>query len=305
MQRNTREVNTDPGSSFYLYRHLEKIHADFQHIIQKNRNSQVILIMNTPGSLEHFMIHSDPGLLHTIFIDLLTHLLMYTERGCIEFGYILQGKDQFHFFVRECTQTNGDPNIKAEKFYDGPMMEGLAGTIEMVQTLGGHIWGEYQNGRNVSWWFTFDVQPKHSRNFPFRELSDSRTHPDWSGRTILVVEDVYNNYLLMETLLAPTGIRLINVENGMKAVNYIKKNQDVDLVLMDLRLPVLDGYEASRRIKAHCPWLPIVAVSAYAVGEEIDRCLKAGCDSFLGKPVNTSELIRTITALFQKMPANG
>jgi len=299
-------VNKAPGNSFYLYRQLEMIHADFQNIILKNRNYNVILIMNTPGSLEHFMVHSDPEVFHEIFTDLLTNLLIHTEKGCIEFGYVLEGKDQFHFFVRECSgHSYFDQYRKVEKFYDGPVMEGLSATIELVNSLSGKIWVETREGTGPSWWFTFDVQPKHSRNFPFRELSDSSQHPDWSERTIIVVEDVYNNYLLLETILAPTGIRLINIENGMKAVNYVKKNQNIDLVLMDLRLPVLDGYEASRRIKAHCPWLPIVAVSAYAVGEEIDRCLKAGCDSFLGKPLNTSELIRTISALFQKIPAKS
>jgi CheY-like chemotaxis protein len=124
--------------------------------------------------------------------------------------------------------------------------------------------------------------------------------PDWSGKTILVVEDVYSSYLLLETLLGPTHVKLISVENGMKAINTVKKNKHIDMVLMDLRLPVLDGYEASRRIKTLCPWLPIVAISAYAVGEEIDRCLKAGCDSFLSKPINTSELIRTMSELFLK-----
>ena len=120
------------------------------------------------------------------------------------------------------------------------------------------------------------------------------------AKTILVVEDLYNNYLLLETLLAPTKVNLINVENGMKAVNTVKRNKNIDLVLMDLRLPVLDGYEASRRIKAHSPELPIVAVSAYAFGEEIDRCIKAGCETLLSKPLNTSELIRTVSGLLQK-----
>jgi two-component system sensor histidine kinase EvgS len=116
----------------------------------------------------------------------------------------------------------------------------------------------------------------------------------------LIVEDVYNNYLLLETILQPTKARVINVENGLKAVNTVKRNDSIDFVLMDLRLPVLDGFEATSRIKAFKPWLPIIAVSAYNMGEEHARCIQAGCDAFIRKPLNTTLLMETIKKLFQQ-----
>ena len=291
--------------SFYLYKHLEKIHSDFQKVIQQNKYHNVLLIMNTPGSLEHFMAHTDPEIFYEIFMNLLTKALMQTEKDCLEFGYILAGKDHFHFYVKDGVGTLPNNQYEPAEIFDfSPYLEGLARTTGMVDMLDGKLWVESLPGRGTAWWFTFDVQPSHSRNYPYKELSDSGSLPDWSGKTILIVEDVYNNYLLLETILNPTGVNLISVENGIKAVNTVKKNIDIDLVLMDLRLPVLDGYEASRRIKSHCPWLPVIAVSAYAVGEEIDRSIKAGCDSFLSKPINTSELIRTMSNLFLKIPSN-
>jgi CheY-like chemotaxis protein len=125
-------------------------------------------------------------------------------------------------------------------------------------------------------------------------------HPDWSDKTILIVEDVYNNFLLLETILQPTKARVINVENGLKAVNTVKRNEGIDFVLMDLRLPVLDGFEATSRIKAFKPWLPIIAVSAYNMGEEYARCIEAGCDAFIRKPLNTTLLMDTMKKLFQQ-----
>jgi len=95
---------------------------------------------------------------------------------------------------------------------------------------------------------------------------ETALHPDWSDKAILIVEDAYHNFLLLETILKPTKARVINVENGLKAVNTVKRNDSIDFVLMDLRLPVLDGFEATTRIKALKPWLPIIAVSAYNVG---------------------------------------
>ena len=291
--------------SFYLYKHLERIHADFQSVVQRNKYQNVLLIMNTPGSLENFMVHSDPGCFHEIFISLLTKALMQTEKGCLEFGYILAGKDHFHFYVKDgAGYLPQDQYGPSDTWETGPYLEGLSNILEKVELLGGKLWVESLPGKGTIWWFTFDVQPSHSRNYPYKELSDSAVSPDWSDKTVLVVEDIYNNYLLLETILGPTKVNLINVENGIKAVHTIMKNKEIDLVLMDLRLPVLDGYEASRRIKSFNPWLPIVAVSAYAMGEEIERCIKAGCNAFLSKPLNTSELLRTMADLFRKIPAD-
>lgn len=291
--------------SFYLYKNLEKIHSDFQKVIQKNMYNNVLLIMNTPGSLKNLMVHTDPDLFHEIFISLLTKALLQTEKGCLEFGYILSWKDQFHFYVKDgAGYLRRDQYEPPEDFETGPQMEGLEITADVVDMLEGKLWVELLPGRGTAWWFTLDLQPSYSRNYPYKELPDSGSLPDWTGKTIIIVEDTCNNNLLLETILRPTGVNLISVENGLKALNTVKKNKKIDLVLMDLSLPVLDGYEVSRRIKSYSPWLPVVAVSAFAVGKEIDRCINAGCDSFLGKPLNTSELIRTISELFIKFPSD-
>jgi CheY-like chemotaxis protein len=298
IQRSLTDIRE---KSFYLHRHLEKIHSDFQKVIQSNMYNNVLLIMNTPGSLKNFMVHTDPDVFQEIFISLLTRALLQTEKGCLEFGYILSWRDQFHFYVKDGAgyfrRDQYDPRVY---FESGPQLTGLETTVGLVEMLEGRLWVELLPGRGTAWWFTLDLQPSNSRNYPYKELPDSGSLPDWTGKTILVVEDTCNNYLLLETILRPTGVNLISVENGIKAVNTVKKNKNIDLVLMDLSLPVLDGYEASRRIKSFSPWIPVVAVSAFAVGKEIDRCISAGCDSFLGKPLNTSELIRTISELFIK-----
>ena len=84
-------------------------------------------------------------------------------------------------------------------------MDGLAKTAIMVEKLEGKLWVEKLPGRGNTWWFTFNVEPSHSRNYPFKELSDSGSLPDWSDKTILVVEDVSNNYLLPEPSQTHSG----------------------------------------------------------------------------------------------------
>ena len=99
----------------------------------------------------------------------------------------------------------------------------------------------------------------------------------------------------------PTGLRLIyNQPITLCKLNQKnwKRNDSIDFVLMDLRLPVLDGFEATSRIKGFKPWLPIIAVSAYNIGEEYARCMEAGCDAFIRKPLNTTLLMDTMKKLF-------
>jgi CheY-like chemotaxis protein len=88
--------------------------------------------------------------------------------------------------------------------------------------------------------------------------------------------------------------------NQLQAVNTVKLNVYIDFVLMDLRLPVLDGFEATNRIKAFKPWLPVIAVSAYYIGEEHVRCMEAGCDGLIRKPLNITLLMDTLKKLFQR-----
>jgi CheY-like chemotaxis protein len=137
------------------------------------------------------------------------------------------------------------------------------------------------------------------------EVEAAQAQPDWSDRTILIVDDVRTNLLLLESILAPSNARILGVDNGLKAVNTVKRDRSVDFVLMDVRMPVLDGYEATRRIKRIRTWLPVIAISAYPGSAESEKWRDAGCDAFLGKPLNSNELIRTMSSLFENVPSRA
>ncbi len=124
---------------------------------------------------------------------------------------------------------------------------------ELVKQLGGKTWIESTPAQISSYWFTVDIQPKNHSIQTESAKPETGKHPDWSDKTILIVEDVYNNVLLLETILQPTKARVVNVENGLKAINIVKRNDHINFVLMDLRLPVLDGFEATSRIKVSTP----------------------------------------------------
>ncbi len=116
----------------------------------------------------------------------------------------------------------------------------------------------------------------------------------WKNKVILVVEDVPTNFLLVQKLLRKTEVNLIWTKNGQEAVQECRTNQNIDLVLMDIRMPILNGIDATKQIKALNSNLPIIAQTAYAMDGDRERSLHAGCDDYISKPINITEFIELI-----------
>ena len=127
---------------------------------------------------------------------------------------------------------------------------------------------------------------------------------DWSNRTILIAEDDEISFKYLDLILSrKTNANILWAINGQMAVEFCHQYYHIDLVLMDIQLPVLDGVEAIRRIKAFRPSLPIIVNTANAFGDEYDRCFEAGCDDFITKPVNLQQLFIKIDHLLAPVMA--
>ncbi len=124
-----------------------------------------------------------------------------------------------------------------------------------------------------------------------RPFDGSSYDPDLSGKTILVVEDNYSNYYLLKVHLNHLNAEVIPSRNGREAVD-IFHNNIIDLVLMDLKMPKMDGFDAMKAIKAINPDIIIVAQTAYAMSGDQERALSMGFDDYLIKPIRRSELVR-------------
>src|SRR5512145_1620706 len=110
---------------------------------------------------------------------------------------------------------------------------------------------------------------------------------DWSNKTILIAEDDEISYKYLNLILSrKTGVNILWAINGQMAVDFCKQYNHIDLVLMDLQLPIIDGIEAIKQIKEFKPALPIVVHTANAFGEECEKCFAAGCDEYITKPAN-------------------
>lgn len=127
-----------------------------------------------------------------------------------------------------------------------------------------------------------------------KDSTDWRNKYDWSDKLILIVEDIEANHMFIAAALKRTNAQLLWAKDGMEAVKMCQEYEMIDLVLMDIRLPKLDGYEATKQIKVFRPDLPIIAQTAYVMSNEKGKVLQAGCDDLITKPIRLNILISTV-----------
>ena len=257
-------------------------------------------------------IHSDAGRLRQVLTNLISNALKFTESGYVEFGCnratCLETRSSvLHFYVED----TGIGIIKSDymriferfqkaernpkKLFPGAGL-GLTICKNLVEMLGGTIWVHSVSGKGSAFHFTM---PYDLGNLPEMQPQVSSTKAlveanyDWKEKRFLVAEDEIHNYDLIVYILGPTAVELVRAVTGIEAVEKAR-SQYFDLVLMDIKMPEMDGNEATRLIKKTNPDLPIVAQTAYAQQAERDKCMEAGCDDYIAKPFDPDELIELI-----------
>ncbi len=116
----------------------------------------------------------------------------------------------------------------------------------------------------------------------------------------MVAEDEEYNFILVKYILEREGINTIWAKNGEEAINLFKENKDIDLIMMDIKMPIMNGMDATIEIRKINPGIPIIAVTAYALAEDRELCLKNGCDEFVTKPINRDHLLSLTNKLLRK-----
>lgn len=260
-----------------------------------------------PGHPENdFTLYTDCFRLKQIMNNLIGNAIKFTDDGFIEFGYkIKQGV--IEFFVRDSGIGIAPEKQKLifERF--GQVQEaisrnlsgtGLGLTISknLVELLGGQIWVDSLPGEGSTFYFTLPLRISSKQITRKDNALNHENKPglDLTGKTILVVEDVDTNYFYMSSLLQKLNCNILRANNGVKAIDIVKTNPAIDLVLMDIELPVLDGYKATAEIKKIRPELPVIAQTAFAMMGERERSKEAGCNDYLAKPIRKEDLISTL-----------
>ncbi len=133
-------------------------------------------------------------------------------------------------------------------------------------------------------------------NMLFDEIEvKSTTRHNWRNKTILIAEDLEDNFIYLEELLSTTNANILWAKNGKEAIDLCKENRDIDLVLMDIQMPYINGYEATQQIKQFRNSLPVIVQTAFSMSGEKEKSFKSGCDDYISKPINHKELIATVS----------
>jgi len=287
---------------FNLNELMRELHMFFKNdpmVLRKNLEIHLFLDLS-----DDVQITTDRMRLKQVLDNLLKNACKFTRQGHVEFGYRYQNKalvfsvedtgigiaeEEKEMIFRRFMQaaTNITPNEEGSGL-------GLTISKAIVNVMGGDMWMESTAGEGSTFYFNLPIEPSESISLHTDFQHTTFMESNWSDKTILVAEDVATNYLLVKKSLRKTDVQLVWAKTGLQAVEAVQNNPAIDLVLMDIRMPVMNGLDATRKIKELRPNLPIIAQTAYAMDGDRENSIEAGCDDYISKPINLKLFIELI-----------
>jgi PAS domain S-box-containing protein len=279
----------------------------FEKLIENQSTKKLKLILNLPPfNLDHEVL-LDPSRFNQIITNLLGNALKFTKNGFIEFGYTLESPSWLKFYVRDTGI--GMPPEKHKIIFDrfrqadetnarnyGGTGLGLTISSNLVKLMGGKMWVDSEVNMGTTFYFYIPYKPINNSD-SIKEIATTKDKPKnyiWKNIKILIAEDEDVNFLYLEKLLKHTDAEIIRAKNGKEALEYCKSDPKIDLVIMDIKMPHMNGYTATREIKKIRNNVPIIAHTAYAMEEEKNECFNSGCNAYLTKPTDRLQLLRTL-----------
>ncbi|NJM15662.1 MAG: response regulator [Bacteroidales bacterium] len=251
-------------------------------------------------------IYTDATRLRQILTNLISNAVKFTEKGYVEFGVELSGDQQkLQFYVKDTGIGIGQESLNRvfdrfyqvmhrnkEVAYKGTGL-GLSISKAFVELMGGDIWVSSEEFVGTTFYFTIPYQPVEKEKQRVKVEKNEYSNIFY-GHKILIVEDIESNYQFLRHALEPTGAETIWAKNGKEAIDHFKKDSSIALVLMDINMPVLDGYDATKKIRQLNQTVPIIAQTANAMEGDRKKTLRAGCTDYIAKPVKIPNLINII-----------
>lgn len=277
------------------------------------KKNKIPLYLKNELSDKESNIFTDETKLNKILSNLLENALKYTTNGFIELGYYIKwdtkplelviyvkdtgigvGSDKHSTIFTRFSQENKD---LSRNF--GGLGLGLSIAKENAELLGGNITIQSEKGKGSTFFITIPYRPtdKEIENRALDNPTEILSKKEINNYSILIVEDEDTNYLYLKILLKEEiklNCNILQAKNGEQAIKMCKENHDISIVLMDLKMPIMSGFEATKQIKKIRPNLSIIAQSAYTTKEDKDRAFLAGCDDFITKPINEEALTKMI-----------
>jgi len=303
---NIRELNVNEQ--------IEYIYSFFKPAIEAKKLS---FSFENPLAFKDAVLNTDREKLFYILSNLVKNSIKFTTSGFIEIGYYLhhdkngaKERTTLVFYVKD--SGIGIPNDRQEAIFERFVQAdiadknayqgaglGLSISKAYVEMMGGRIWVISEEGIGSTFYFALPYAPK-TEDEDIIEIVPPLEIAPFHRLNILIVEDDESSKELLEIAVGDFAKEMIIVGTGMEAVNTCQKNPDIDLVLMDIQLPEMDGYEVARRIRLFNKELIIIAQTAYALKGDKENAIAAGCNDYLAKPVKVEELKSMIKKYFQK-----
>ncbi len=292
---------------------LNDVYYTFNEELNRKHDKNVELKLDIQDEIRKLIIFSDSLRIRQVLNNLLSNAIKFTSEGYIKFGCRIEDNNKLLFYIKDTGI--GIPEDKKElifnrfqrinnskkEFYSGTGL-GLSISKSLVELLGGKIWFESEEGKGSTFYFYIPIEKrgyykggsidKHRENASF----------DWTGKTILIAEDEDFNYLVLKEVIGDTNAELIRAKNGKEVVDICMSEQKIDLILLDIQMPVMNGYEACSKVIEKFPDMTIIAQTAYAMEDEKQKLLHAGCLDFITKPIDIDKMMLKLNKyLFEKL----
>jgi signal transduction histidine kinase len=287
---------------------MEFIHKFFRPEIE----SKGLKLISTVGlQSEETIIITDIEKIYSILTNLVKNAIKFTHEGIIEIGYVKKG-NYLEFYVRDTGVGISDKNKEFifERFrqgnesssreYEGSGL-GLAISKSYVEMLGGKMWVESVEGKGSVFYFNIpDNDMKETDVKAKKDPSKVKEEINIKKLKILIAEDDEISFSLLNRNLREIAGEILHVMTGSDAIELCRKNPDIDLILMDIRMPDMNGYEATKQIRKFNKDVFIIAQTAYGFSDDSEKAIKTGCNDYISKPINRSLLLEIIIRHFNK-----
>ncbi|HEY3371344.1 MAG TPA: ATP-binding protein, partial [Prolixibacteraceae bacterium] len=267
-------------------------------------HSNLSISLSFPAEIAHLVIQTDLPRLRQIFVNLIDNAIKFTKEGSIEFGFFQKTDTDLILFVRDSgigielskqavifDRFRQAEEINASRKYGGSGL-GLSivkGILELMHCI---IWIESELGKGATFYFNQALVDAREREGK-KTVAGLGNH-SWKNKTILVVEDDLDNAELITQIFHGSDVKLLNAYSGKEALDLCSHNGHIDLVLMDIRLPDINGLNITHLLKEKNPQLIIIAQTAYAAASDRNDCLEAGCNDYISKPIDRQKMFNLV-----------